>query len=273
MDHATRSGGRTGITEPVAEDTPHGETASVDLSDAALFLVEWSDGIRARCALVSPSGTEAPEGWSGSDSGGAVFWDEDFFLDVPAGGGWSGGELVACIGYCCRLDEDGDMTVVPDRHVVLGTYGHRTEAARAVPPVQGLSDPSVMERRRIEAIAETQDDEALALWYETGDGLACHVLAASGAAFLRAEVPEDHFDGDDVGPGLWLLADARDWRLVSADGERERGVDGGWRPATPADLERFGLEEDAVDTLVEEISGRCGHTAARAMEEASSHRP
>jgi hypothetical protein len=111
-----------------------------------------------------------------------------------------------------------------------GTMGHSSYYSA---PYHGVSE---IDEEELRARLREQPDEALIFGYVDGDGRGGLSLGTSGITFHHVDDPvTDVYGMDDPELGLWLAADAR-WRGSGEDVEIESDL----RPATLADLERFG---------------------------------
>jgi len=108
-----------------------------------------------------------------------------------------------------------------------------------------------IEEEELRARLRTEPDEALVLGYMDGDRRAGMLLGTSGITFHHADDPlASMFGGGEPPLGLWLAEDTR-WTGEGEDVEIESDL----RPATMADVERFGWDADDIRT---EIAGDVG---------------
>lgn len=112
------------------------------------------------------------------------------------------------------------------------------------------------------AHARTEPDEALVLWYKGPSDrereISFVVLGRSGIIFHEIDTADDYFYGWDEQPGLWLVENLKYWSHRDYEGEYDCGLEGDVRPATLADVERFGYTMDSLDAeIIAATDGEC----------------
>lgn len=111
-----------------------------------------------------------------------------------------------------------------------------------------FDDVHEIEEEELRARLRTEPNEALVLGYEDGGSRGGMLLGTSGITFHHSDDSlASMFGGEDPPLGLWLAADAT-WTGEGEDVQIESDL----RPATMADVERFGWDADEIRT---EIAG------------------
>lgn len=109
------------------------------------------------------------------------------------------------------------------------------------------------------AIARTEPDEALVLWFKDDrDQATCHVLGSTGYTFMVCDNVADQFYGADLEPGLWIMRGAKWWAHTSYEGEHDSGVEGDWEPATLQDFVSFGYDGPSLSNEIREVLSEYG---------------
>lgn len=117
------------------------------------------------------------------------------------------------------------------------------------------ADVSDLAEEDAKAVARSEPDEALVLWFpeEDGKGTQSHVLGSTGYTFMMCDNVNDEFYGAGVEPGLWVMRRARWWSYTSHEGEHDAGIDGDWEPARIEDLAAFGFDEASLSLEIKDV--------------------
>ncbi len=232
------------VGKPGASGTPARIVTMADGDDPGL-VHRMHDMDRADAA--------GPATWARSAHGAAWIWDPEVTLRPSEN--LAEGDLV--VGPISCEIVDGDVVTRVEEPVVLGNFPDAGAVGAFVPDVAstghsawwGPLGPEHHEQEAALAQARTEPDEALVL---TVHGCADpHVLATTGASFFWSDDTAATLSGESLEPGLWVMENAKWWTDTSYEGEHDSGIDGDWRPATPADLERFGIDAHEIADAIE----------------------
>ncbi len=180
--------------------------------------------------------------------------------------GWSEGDLVVGSGVDCDVVDGRVVTTIRDP-VVVGRFPSEEALGAFLPRYGenrrwwvGLTGFAEHVRDVELAWASTEPDEALVLFHEDlgadNGSVVPTVLGHTGRTFALCDNVGDEMHGSAQPAGLWVYGNAKWWSSTSHEGEHDAGIEGDWRPATPDDVKRFGIDAGVVgDALERDVTG------------------
>lgn len=156
------------------------------------------------------------------------------------------GQAHACITDIAVI---GNMTSAERAVKFLGLD---SDPERAFDTYSSLSSASVFDYEYSVAVARTEPDTALVVFYGE-ESTKAHVLGSSGYhAFINEDLAM-YFEAAACKPGLWVMDNLRNHSWRSHEGEYDATVDGDWRPANEDDIERLFGSLELIDSELSDI--------------------
>lgn len=197
--------------------------------------------------------------FDGEIVGSAAFHAQRILVTLPQGFHARPGDLVGAASINLEMTPEGAYRGELVDPVILRFFRSREELGDAFPQwaISGINpfefgpgDDREISRLLGAARARTEPNEALVFRYEH-DGT--HIVAGRGALFFDTGAAEDTLSNHRCAPGLWVVEQATGWSHQCHEGEVDFGIDATWRPATTADVPRFGLSVDHVSRTIAEL--------------------
>lgn len=203
--------------------------------------------------------SEREKPFEGEIIGLAAFHPQRILVALPQGFHARPGDLVGAASIRLEMTPDGAFLGEMIDPLILRFFRSREEIGAAFPawsvsgvnPFEfGPADDREIDRLLGFARAMTQPNEAIVYRYEH-DGT--HIVAGRGSLFFDTGAAEDTLSSHRCASGLWVVEQAMGWSHQCLEGEIDFGIDATWRPATAADVSRFGLSLDQVSQTIAEL--------------------
>jgi hypothetical protein len=219
------------------------------------YAAQSHEGLDHFTNLVS----ERDKPFEGEIVGSAAFHRQHVLVTLPNGFHARPGDLVGATSIKLEMTPEGVFLAELEAPVILRFFRTREELGEALPtwsvsavnPFEfGPADDREFDRLLGAARARTEPNEAIVYRFEH-DGT--HIVAGRGALFFDTGAAEDTLSNHRCAPGLWIVEQATGWSHQCLEGEVDFGIDATWRPATSANVLRFGLTPEQVSQTIAEL--------------------